>query len=117
MGRAREWNASQIIRLLAGLCRGLIIISSEDRLESVRAELGVALSHRDLHCSLIRCPQHEFRGKSWSMGGDPNATTLPNFIMNYSPELSGYSLGKREVRLCWGFVCRDVHVPGHDKMK
>jgi hypothetical protein len=41
---------------------------------------------------------HEYRGVSWSMGGDANATTLPNFIRLHNPNLTGYSWGKREVR-------------------
>ena len=41
---------------------------------------------------------HEYRGKSWSIGGDANATTLPNFLRQFSPNVSGYSLGRREVR-------------------
>ena len=48
---------------------------------------------------------HEYRGKSWSIGGDANATTLPNFIKQFSPNVSGYSVGRREGSLCWGPLC------------
>jgi hypothetical protein len=41
---------------------------------------------------------HEYRGKSWSIGGDANATTLPNFVKQYNPNVTGYSIGRREVR-------------------
>ncbi|KAI6653171.1 Phospholipase B1, membrane-associated-like [Oopsacas minuta] len=35
----------------------------------------------------------EYRGVSWSIGGDNGVTTLPNFIKNYNPDLKGYSVG------------------------
>lgn len=41
---------------------------------------------------------HEYRGKSWSIGGDANATTLPNYLRQFSPNVTGYSVGRREVR-------------------
>ena len=34
----------------------------------------------------------EFRGVSWSMGGDEGVTTLPNLIKHYNPNLQGYSV-------------------------
>lgn len=57
---------------------------------------------------------HEYRGKSWSIGGDANATTLPNFIRQFSPNVSGYSVGRREGSLCWGPVCREKYRAKHD---
>jgi phospholipase B1 len=59
---------------------------------------------------------HESRGLSWSIGGDEGATTLPNFIKQHNPNLTGYSLGSRETSLCWGPVCRDVHRQRHDHL-
>lgn len=59
---------------------------------------------------------HEFRGQSWAMGGDSNATTLPNYIKEHSPFLKGYSEGKRPGSLCWGPVCRDIHRPNVDRL-
>ena len=59
---------------------------------------------------------HEARGLSWNMGGDEGATTLPNFIKQHNPNLTGYSLGSRETSLCWGPVCRDVHRQRHDQL-
>jgi len=52
---------------------------------------------------------HEFRGKSWSMGGDANSTTLPNFIKHYNPHLKGYSEGQHEV----SFLAQESHIPRH----
>ena len=34
----------------------------------------------------------EYRGVSWSIGGDSGVTTLPNLIKHYNPSLSGYSI-------------------------
>ena len=34
----------------------------------------------------------EYRGVSWSIGGDSGVTTLPNLIKRYNPSLSGYSV-------------------------
>ena len=33
------------------------------------------------------------QGLSWSIGGDPNATTIPGFLRTYTPDLIGASLG------------------------
>ena len=35
----------------------------------------------------------EYRGVSWSMGGDSDATTMPNFIREFNANLKGYSVG------------------------
>ena len=34
----------------------------------------------------------EYRGVSWSVGGDSGVTTLPNLIKHYNSELTGYSV-------------------------
>jgi len=47
----------------------------------------------------------EFRGQSWAIGGDENATTLANFIKYFNPNVTGYSLGKHFVELCYGPLC------------
>jgi phospholipase B1 len=44
----------------------------------------------------------EYRGQSWSIGGDPNATTLANFFKNYSPEVQGASVGVHTPEVCLG---------------
>jgi hypothetical protein len=35
----------------------------------------------------------EYRGQSWCIGGDPNATTLFNFLKTYNSSIIGGSLG------------------------
>ena len=57
---------------------------------------------------------HEYRGISWSIGGDSNATTLPNYLRHYSQDIKGFSVGRREGSLCWGPICRDIHRARHD---
>jgi len=48
---------------------------------------------------------NEYRGLSFSIGGDPNATTLANFLRYYSPDIQGFSLGSHEVEYCHGVLC------------
>lgn len=47
----------------------------------------------------------EIRGVSFSIGADPNATTLANFIKHYSPDLIGGSVKEHIVELCYGKLC------------
>ncbi|KAJ3322953.1 hypothetical protein HDV06_002612 [Boothiomyces sp. JEL0866] len=47
----------------------------------------------------------EYRGKSWAMGGDPNAVTLPNFIKQFNPNLIGASVGQHFANFCEGILC------------
>lgn len=42
----------------------------------------------------------EYRGQSWSIGGDPNATTMFNFMKYYTPTVVGGSLGHHVVEIC-----------------
>ena len=46
----------------------------------------------DLLPSFIDKHSLEYRGVSWSIGGDSGVTTLPNLIKHYNPSLSGYSV-------------------------
>jgi hypothetical protein len=39
----------------------------------------------------------EFRGKSFPIGADPGATTVPNLFKQYTPQLVGASIGKHLV--------------------
>ena len=39
------------------------------------------------------------QGKSWSMGMDPKALTVPNFLQTYNPHLVGGSLGHHIVEV------------------
>jgi hypothetical protein len=36
---------------------------------------------------------NEYRGESWSIGGDNNATTLANFLKFFNPSIVGASVG------------------------
>lgn len=48
----------------------------------------------------------EYRGLSFSIGGDPNAPTIGNFIKHYRPELVGQSRGTHFIELCYdGVFC------------
>lgn len=44
----------------------------------------------------------EYRGLSYSIGGDTNATTIPNFIKHYQRDVTGYSTGKHLGEYCNG---------------
>jgi len=48
---------------------------------------------------------NEYRGLSYSIGGDKNATTLANFLKTYNPLLQGPSHGSHLVELCYGPLC------------
>eukprot|EP00026_Physarum_polycephalum_P011494 Phypoly_transcript_11724.p1 GENE.Phypoly_transcript_11724~~Phypoly_transcript_11724.p1 ORF type:complete len:362 (-),score=46.64 Phypoly_transcript_11724:105-1031(-) len=48
---------------------------------------------------------NESRGLSATIGGDPNAITLFNFLQFYSPDVQGASLGQHIVEFCGGAVC------------
>jgi phospholipase B1, membrane-associated len=44
----------------------------------------------------------EARGASWSIGGDDDVSTLPNFFKVYNADLSGFSTGNGNVGLGYG---------------
>jgi len=48
---------------------------------------------------------NEYRGQSWALGADNNATTVYNYFKQFSPQLQGGSVGKHEVEFCYGPVC------------
>jgi len=50
---------------------------------------------------------HEFRGKSWSIGGDEGAITIPNFISTFVPDLVGAAKGQHLLEYCAGPFCPD----------
>eukprot|EP01111_Echinosteliopsis_oligospora_P007538 TRINITY_DN2273_c0_g1_i2.p1 TRINITY_DN2273_c0_g1~~TRINITY_DN2273_c0_g1_i2.p1 ORF type:complete len:222 (-),score=57.57 TRINITY_DN2273_c0_g1_i2:153-818(-) len=56
----------------------------------------------------------EFRGQSWSIGGDENATTMANFLKTYNPNVVGMSLGHHFVELCYGPICPGQYHPTQD---
>jgi len=47
----------------------------------------------------------EIRGVSFSIGADPNALTLANFLKFYNPALIGGSVKEHPVELCYGPLC------------
>lgn len=49
----------------------------------------------------------EYRGQSWSIGGDSNATTFFNFLKTYNSSLIGGSLGHHLVEICIDPICPD----------
>jgi hypothetical protein len=46
----------------------------------------------------------EYRGLSYSIGGDANAFTIPNYIKHYQDSLTGYSIGEHIAEECNGNV-------------
>ena len=48
---------------------------------------------------------NEYRGRSWSIGGENNQITLPNFIKYYNPNLKGYSIGNHSAEVCISKNC------------
>eukprot|EP00128_Syssomonas_multiformis_P010694 Colp12_sorted_trinity150504_noHs@7375 len=48
----------------------------------------------------------EVRGISWSIGGDGDYNTVPNFIKRYNPDVKGFSIGDHLVET-W-YVCCDL---------
>ena len=42
----------------------------------------------------------EFRGQSWSIGSDDNATTIFNFLKTYNSSLIGGSVGHHIIGKC-----------------
>eukprot|EP01113_Clastostelium_recurvatum_P050823 TRINITY_DN971_c0_g1_i1.p1 TRINITY_DN971_c0_g1~~TRINITY_DN971_c0_g1_i1.p1 ORF type:complete len:368 (-),score=69.39 TRINITY_DN971_c0_g1_i1:122-1225(-) len=48
---------------------------------------------------------NEYRGQSWDIGADNNATTLYNYFKQFNPNLQGGSVGSHIVELCYGALC------------
>ncbi len=57
---------------------------------------------------------NEYRGRSWSIGGDPYQITLPNFIKYYQPSVTGYSTKYHFLEICDETICEAVHYPQLD---
>lgn len=43
----------------------------------------------------------EYRGLSYTMGGDEGAPTLPNYVKYFQPNLTGYSTGVHPPEYCF----------------
>jgi len=58
----------------------------------------------------------EFRGLSFSMGGDEDAVTVANFLKHYNRHLQGASLGAHRGEWCFGRLCPPwQYVPHSDR--
>lgn len=44
--------------------------------------------------------KNEYRGHSYSIGGDKDAFTIPNYIGRYQPNVMGASVGAHPIQLC-----------------
>lgn len=44
----------------------------------------------------------EYRGLSYSIGGDEGAFTIPNYIKHYQSNVTGYSIGEHLGEFCNG---------------
>jgi phospholipase B1 len=47
---------------------------------------------------------NEYRGLSYSIGGDEDAFTIPNYVKHYQSNVTGYSVGKHIVEYCNGKI-------------
>lgn len=58
----------------------------------------------------------EVRGASWAMGGNPNVSSIANFLKRYSPNIQGASLGTHWVEVCLDAFCPSAHQPALDQL-
>ncbi|XP_043118248.1 phospholipase B1, membrane-associated [Puntigrus tetrazona] len=76
--------------------------------DSLTAANGVGAAQHNLLGVLT-----EYRGLSWSIGGDENLTTittLPNILREFNPSITGYSVGKGDENSAKSFL--NQAVPG-----
>ncbi|CAO3671917.1 unnamed protein product [Rhizopus stolonifer] len=59
---------------------------------------------------------NEYRGLSYSIGGDENAFTVPNYIKHYQPELKGQSFGDHIGLYCSVSSCPGRYIPEKDQL-
>lgn len=52
---------------------------------------------------------NESRGRSFSIGGDEDAVTLPNLFRHFTDKLVGFSLGTNAAQVCYGGNCPPIH--------
>lgn len=78
--------------------------------DSVTAAFG-AMGTQGLTHDLL-----EWRGWSFSIGGAPNASTVPKFLQHYNPGVVGMSLGEHEWEFCWGLLCPERRHPELDQL-
>eukprot|EP01114_Cavostelium_apophysatum_P004777 TRINITY_DN1513_c0_g1_i1.p1 TRINITY_DN1513_c0_g1~~TRINITY_DN1513_c0_g1_i1.p1 ORF type:complete len:355 (+),score=51.54 TRINITY_DN1513_c0_g1_i1:90-1154(+) len=58
----------------------------------------------------------EFRGSSWSIGADPNRTTIFNLFQHFVPDVIGGSVGSHFVEICQDDFCPSPHIPAQDRL-
>ncbi|KAI7901119.1 SGNH hydrolase-type esterase domain-containing protein [Cokeromyces recurvatus] len=59
---------------------------------------------------------YEYRGLSYSIGGDENALTIPNYVKHYQPNVTGYSTDRHIVEYCNAFECVGIYQPHDDQL-
>ncbi|KAI8969081.1 hypothetical protein BDF20DRAFT_827354 [Mycotypha africana] len=59
---------------------------------------------------------NEYRGLSYSIGGDEKAYTVPNYIKHFQPRLNGYSTGKHIGEYCNADNCAANYLPDQDEL-
>ncbi|KAI9476469.1 MAG: hypothetical protein EXX96DRAFT_596522 [Benjaminiella poitrasii] len=59
---------------------------------------------------------YEYRGLSYSAGGDKNAFTVPNYVKHYQSNVTGYSVGKHIGEYCNAFECYGTYQAKKDQL-
>ncbi|XP_065915128.1 phospholipase B1, membrane-associated-like [Dysidea avara] len=78
--------------------------------DSITAGFGIMGVHDDPILDLF-----EYRGKSFSIGGDAGANTIASWLRNYNKDLVGMSVGSHVAELCYGEICSpDQYHPDKD---
>ncbi|KAI9243289.1 hypothetical protein EDC94DRAFT_71258, partial [Helicostylum pulchrum] len=74
--------------------------------DSITAGLGIKGFNKSPNIigNLLSAIQ-EYRGLSYSAGGDEDAFTIANYIKYYQPNLLGWSVGQRVLGICNGDNC------------
>lgn len=52
---------------------------------------------------------NESRGRSFSIGGDQGAVTLPNLFRYFRENIAGFSIGDADAEVCYGGGCLPLH--------
>lgn len=60
--------------------------------------------------------RNEYRGLSYSIGGDKDAFTIPNYIKHYQSNVTGYSKGKHIGEYCDADGCMGTYSPEDDQL-
>ncbi|KAI8064141.1 hypothetical protein BDF21DRAFT_455305 [Thamnidium elegans] len=83
--------------------------------DSVTAGFGIMGFDRTVPLSIAsQKSKLEYRGLSYSIGGDRGAGTMYNYINYFQPEVFGASVGSRLAGICTADKCNESHKPGID---